>query len=145
MTQEHRSITDPEIHEIKGAATAIANSIPVASGSGGTTFKHLNELPLYLPGVSKTADYLSNGETVFTISTVTGAVILTLSTTDITSKAGKVFIVADVGNNAATNNITVATEGSENIQGSPSYLINTNGGRVILWSDGSNLIILSSS
>jgi hypothetical protein len=36
---EHNVLTDPELHEIKGAAAATANSIPVANGAGGTPFK----------------------------------------------------------------------------------------------------------
>jgi hypothetical protein len=36
---EHKDITDPNIHEIKGASTALAGQIPVAQGDGTTAFE----------------------------------------------------------------------------------------------------------
>lgn len=35
---EHNVLTDPELHEIKGAAAATSGQIPVANGSGGAPF-----------------------------------------------------------------------------------------------------------
>lgn len=55
------------------------------------------------------------------------------------AQEGRVIIVNDEGGNAGTNNITVATEGSENIDGSSSGSISTNYGTLALYSDGSNL------
>jgi hypothetical protein len=43
MTIEHKDITDPHIHEIKGASTATLGEIPVADGSGGHSWENLDE------------------------------------------------------------------------------------------------------
>lgn len=42
MAIEHVDITDPDIHEIKGAAAASANTVPIANGSGGTAFAKID-------------------------------------------------------------------------------------------------------
>lgn len=42
MTIQHKDIPDSERHELKGASTAIVGSVPVATGSGGTTFQKLS-------------------------------------------------------------------------------------------------------
>lgn len=36
---QHRNIADSELHEIKGAASALEGSVPVASGTGTTVFQ----------------------------------------------------------------------------------------------------------
>jgi hypothetical protein len=38
MSVQHVDITDPNIHEMKGAAAASANTVPIADGAGGTAF-----------------------------------------------------------------------------------------------------------
>ena len=52
--------------------------------------------------------------------------------------AGRIVIIKDVGGSANTNNITIATEGSETIDGSASSTISSNYGVVRLFSDGTN-------
>lgn len=37
----HKNLTDPQLHEIKGAAAAELNQVPFANGEGGTTFGHI--------------------------------------------------------------------------------------------------------
>lgn len=47
---EHNELTDPELHEIKGAAAAVSGSIPVADGNGSAPFVAGNTLyaaPIY--------------------------------------------------------------------------------------------------
>ncbi len=51
---------------------------------------------------------------------------------------GRIIIVKDESGNAGTDNITVATQGSETIDGAATVTINTNYGVVRLYSDGSN-------
>lgn len=37
----HKDLTDPQLHEIKGASTALAGQVPVADGAGQTSFQTL--------------------------------------------------------------------------------------------------------
>ena len=73
--------------------------------------------------------------------TATAAVTVTLSSAEI-AKVGRKFIIVDTGDNAGTNNITVATEDSETIGGSATGSISADSGTLNLVSDGSNLFIL---
>jgi len=73
--------------------------------------------------------------------TATGACTVTIPTAEI-AKAGRKLIIADTGDNAGTNNITVATEGSETIGGAATGSISADSGTLNLISDGSNLFIL---
>lgn len=69
-----------------------------------------------------------------------GAVTVTLPTAEV--RPGRVFTVKDESGAAATNNITVATEGSENIDGSATDVINVNYESKSYYSDGNNWFIL---
>jgi len=51
---------------------------------------------------------------------------------------GRILIINDWGANAATKNITVATEGDETIDGAGTATISANNGSLGLYSDGSN-------
>ncbi|MDA1128317.1 MAG: hypothetical protein O2913_06435 [Chloroflexi bacterium] len=55
---------------------------------------------------------------------------------------GRIFTVKDESGAAATNNITVATEGAETIDGSATDVINVNYGARSYYSDGANWFIL---
>lgn len=37
----HKNLTDPQLHELKGASTAQLNQVPFADGEGGTRFQDL--------------------------------------------------------------------------------------------------------
>ena len=65
-----------------------------------------------------------------------GAVTITLPTAQL--RAGRTYTVKDESGAAATNNITVATEGSETIDGSATDVISDNYGAKHYYSDGSN-------
>jgi hypothetical protein len=54
---------------------------------------------------------------------------------------GSYFIVKDESGAAATNNITVATNGG-NIDGAASYVINTNYGSITFVFDGTNYWVI---
>jgi len=86
--------------------------------------------------VSKTANYTTSDDTIVAVDTSGGAVTITLATAD--TVAGRVVIIKDEGGQAGTNAITIATEGSETIDGSASTSISTNYGVVRLYSDGTN-------
>ena len=72
----------------------------------------------------------------FGVTNTTSAYTLTLSTRLL--RRGRVVVVKDQSGAAGTNNITIATEGSETIDGSATAVLGTNYGVVRLYSDGSN-------
>ncbi len=65
-----------------------------------------------------------------------GAVTVTLPTTEV--RAGRTYTIKDESGAASTNNITVATEGTETIDGSAADLITADYGSKTYYSDGSN-------
>lgn len=65
-----------------------------------------------------------------------GAVTITFPTAQL--RPGRTYTVKDESGAAATNNITVATEGAETIDGSATDTISENYGSKIYYSDGSN-------
>lgn len=85
---------------------------------------------------SVSADYTTSGEVVIGVDTSGGAVTITLASSD--ADAGKIVIIKDEGGASGTDAITIATEGSETIDGSASTSISTNYGVVRLYSDGTN-------
>jgi len=64
---------------------------------------------------------------------------ITFPTTMITKMANTKWTVKDESGGAAANNITIATQGAETIDGAASIAISTNYGKVELYSDGVNL------
>ena len=87
--------------------------------------------------VGKSAAYTITGDDcVVGVDTTSAAVTVTLDS-DLVA-AGRIIIVKDVGGNAATNAITIATEGSETIDGNATATISTAYGVVRLISDGTN-------
>ena len=73
--------------------------------------------------------------------TDTGAVTSLTIDSDVISVSGAMLHVKDADGNAATNNITIDTEGSETIDGASSYTIQADHGAISLYSDGFNLYI----
>ena len=65
-----------------------------------------------------------------------GTVTITLPTAQL--RAGRSYTIKDESGAAATNNITVATEGSETIDGSATDVISDNYGAKHYYSDGTN-------
>lgn len=61
---------------------------------------------------------------------------ITLATADV--EDGRVIIVKDESGGAAANNITVATQGAETIDGAATQTISANYGALRIYSDGSN-------
>ena len=73
--------------------------------------------------------------------TTTGAVTSITLPTAQTAK-GRVVIIKDAGLNATTNSITINAETPTLIEGISTYTINTNGGSVTLYADGTNWFII---
>lgn len=65
---------------------------------------------------------------------------ITVSTADIVD--GYQLVVNDESGLAGTNNITIATQGSELIDGAATATISTNYGSIWLYSDGTNLFTI---
>jgi len=65
-----------------------------------------------------------------------GAVTVTLPSAEV--RKGRTYTIKDESGAAATNNITVATEGSETIDGSATDVISDNYGAKTYYSDGTN-------
>jgi hypothetical protein len=87
-----------------------------------------------------TYDLLISDHIVHVTYTVTAAVTsLTLPTAQ--TLAGRTIHIKDAGGNAATNNITVDTGGSETIDGSATLVLNQDYMSRALYSDGSNWFI----
>lgn len=79
------------------------------------------------------SDYTTNGEGIVGVDSSGGTVTVTIATAD--TKAGAMLIV---NAESFTNSITVDTEGSAQIEGSSSILINKSDGMVPMYSDGTD-------
>lgn len=86
-----------------------------------------------------TSNYTTQGEQYIYVDSSAGAITVTIASADITS--GREIRIIDVGLNASTNNITIATEGTEtfNPGGLSTLTLSVDGTYVDLFSDGSNL------
>lgn len=114
----------------------MANKYGFRSGKG--TFKTLETRGAqFIKSVGKTAAYSTNSEDyIVGVDTTGGAVTITLSVSDNTD--GRVIIVNDIANNAGTASITIATEGSEKIDGADTIVLSTDDLSYTMYSDGSN-------
>ncbi len=74
------------------------------------------------------------------VTSTSSAWTITIPTAVITSQAGRwVCWVFDESGAAGTNNITIATEGAETINGAGTVAIDANYEGMMLYSDGTNL------
>ncbi len=90
-----------------------------------------------------TATYeLENTDYLLHVSrTATGPCTVTIPS-DYISTIKRMLLIKDKGNNAAINNITLHTEGSEKIEfNAADYVISVNGTSLGLYSDGTDLFI----
>ena len=74
-----------------------------------------------------------------TTYTSIGSVIITIPTAQIID--GREFTIKDAGFNAATNNITINTEGAETIDGQPNFVINLDDDSFAFYAYGGNLFV----
>ncbi|KKM99859.1 hypothetical protein LCGC14_1143610 [marine sediment metagenome] len=89
-----------------------------------------------------TSTSITSGGKKYIGADTTGAVLtVTIDSADI-GPDGSQIIVKDEEGNAAVNNITLATEGAQTIDGSATGLINTAFGSAILFTRGGNLFRL---
>jgi len=85
----------------------------------------------------KTAAYTALKRDVIIGADTTGG-ILTITLPSAQTVKGKIYIINDEGGAAATNTITIATEGSETIDGSATATIVADDASLRLYSNGSN-------
>lgn len=130
----HSSLTDPYLHEPKGASTATAGQIYVADGAGSGTWKKRTEIistfisdvstadTVYVPvsfagTVTKVVTVLEGAITLadatITVSNSAASSMGTITITQAGSAAGDVDTLAPASNNTVTSDdfITVATDG----------------------------------
>lgn len=124
-------VNSPADGKLKISADGTGNDDITISGTtvfdAGMTVKH----------VSKSANYTATlNDYIIGVDTSGGAVTITIPSA--AAVAGKLYIINDEGADAGTHNITVATEGSETIDGSASGSIATNNGTLRIYSDGTN-------
>lgn len=79
----------------------------------------------------------TNGRDYIPVATSMGAFTITVSSSDIGQ--GNLIYIFDLDDNAATNPITIATEGGETIDGKNTITIDLDGAGVLLHTDGTNL------
>jgi hypothetical protein len=73
------------------------------------------------------------------VRTATGDCGITIPTAQ--TVAGRVIHVKDAGFDASTNNITIETEGAEEIEGAANLVISADGVSISLYSDGTDWFI----
>jgi len=74
------------------------------------------------------------------VTSTSSAWTITLETDTVT--AGRIVIIKDESGAAGTNNITIATEASETIDGAATLVISTNYGSATLYSDGTDWFVI---
>lgn len=87
------------------------------------------------------ADYTTtDSDLLIAVTSTAAARTITLLSATVTE--GRIFIIKDESGAAGTNNITIATEGSETIDGSATLVISTNYGSATLYSDGVDWFVI---
>ena len=86
------------------------------------------------------ADYTTAGDTIIGVTDTSASRTITLASADCVE--GRIIIIKDESGGAGTNNITIATEGTEKIDGADTQVINANYGVIRLYSDGANWFIM---
>jgi hypothetical protein len=85
--------------------------------------------------VAKTADYtITSSDYLIGCDSSGGVITITLPTASTVSN--RLFYIVDETGSAATYNITITTQTNDKINGSDSYVINTNYTSINLYSDG---------
>lgn len=139
---QHSALTDPNLHEPKGASTASNNEVYVADGAGSgswtprthTLFAHIENIsnvstwyvPIPYNGTIAKVVCVINGtiaasDATITVSNAAGSSMGTITIAQSGSAAGDVDFLNPTSNNTVTANsfITVATDGasSNNVRG----------------------------
>jgi len=95
-----------------------------------------NSVPKKFKRVATATNLTTSNANIIGVTSTAAPRTITIGSTDV--EEGFVIIVKDESGNAGTNNITVATEGSETIDGVASVTITSDYGVVKMYSDGTN-------
>jgi hypothetical protein len=98
-------------------------------------FENLGALKVAQRSVSAAANSTAT-DYIIGVDTTGAAVTVTLRTVD--ALDGRVIILSDTGGNATANNITLATEGAETIDGNATAAITADDGSLRVYCDGTN-------
>ena len=109
-------------------------TVEISGGPGGSLNRDVTSID------DTDSPYTTSGDDILLVDTSSGAVTVTLSTADATADPESTLRIYDSGENASSNNITVNTEGSENINPGTlsSVTLSVDGTWIDLQSDGSN-------
>lgn len=123
------------------SVTSATGSGTDISGAGATPFMDA-ETGVGTPTAAVLTPYytLATDDNILHVTyTATGSITITLPTAQ--TDVGRIITVKDAGGAATTNNITVATEGAEKIDGVDTAVISTNYDSLDIYSDGTNWFI----
>jgi len=81
------------------------------------------------------------GQLIILVTDTTAARTITILSDDFVKN--RQILIKDISNGAATFNITIATEGSEKIDGVDTVVISTDNGYRRLYCDGSNMFVIA--
>ena len=129
-------ITDNVVRIRLNAATFDMNLGSSASPAVGQGVKIDSGWSVKRKGLA--GDGVSADEVIIAITDTSAPRTVTIQTADIAA-GSRIFIVKDESGGAGTNNITIATQGSETIDGQPTVTISVDFGVVRLYSNGTNL------
>lgn len=125
------AVTATELGFVAGVTSNIQTQINAIVSGGGTFTSAVN--------FDRTATAVSTNsanQTIIGVTSTAAARTITLLTADMVN--GRVMIIKDESGGAGTNNITIATQGAETIDGVNSIDIVVNYGVIRVYSDGSN-------
>lgn len=125
-----KGMPQAEIQTTGRAGLSASHGAGVVEGSK----KVLKKKAILEPGTDTDGSTTEDTQIVFA-NPATTAVTITLSTAD--AKKGRVITVVDVSGNAGTNNITINTEGTANINGG-TLTISSNYGSFKVICNGTN-------
>lgn len=116
-------------------------SVGIGVGDSNPTAKLQVDGSFAVKRLALVADGNSDDEVLIAVTSTAAPRTITLQTADITAGT-RLFFIKDESGGAGTNNITIATQGAETIDGAATLVISTNYGAARLYSNGTNLFTI---